>query len=102
MVIDPNLFCTKEKLSSSPICKITKSDTVPSTVGGKYPRGFIVITGGSLTVWTIDNSNPLLAAKLDIGTVENGFTWLWGCIIGIADTNEAGGATTADNIIALP
>lgn len=84
------------------IGKITKSDTEGCIIGGSYPRGFIVMTGGTLTVWTRDPDNSGSTRKVDFGEVSDGFMWTGGAIHGIAETDEAGITTTCDNIISIP
>lgn len=81
--------------------KATKSDTALALINDKYPRGFKVITGGSLTVWTRDGQTKNVK-KFDIGTVASDFTWTYGGIFGIAETTSLGEETTADNIIWIP
>lgn len=82
--------------------KFTKSDAAPMFINGYYPRGFIVLTGGTLTVWVENESNSGQTVKRDLGTVPDGFSWTYGGFFGICSTDEAGNATTCDNIIAIP
>lgn len=97
--VNKNSFRTAPTLALAPIQRITPSDTVPCLINGYYPRGFRVLTGGTLTLWTFDGD---LSAKIDLGTVDAGFEWTYGAFAGIAATNVAGSATTAADIIALP
>jgi hypothetical protein len=89
-------------LGGSPFL-ITKSDTLGTfTDNGTYPRGFIVGTGGTLTVFVQDFNNPGYSKKSDLGEVSDGFVWQWGGVFGFAIKDEAGVDTTATNIIAIP
>lgn len=81
---------------------ITPSDTTPHLVRGCYPRGFQVLTGGTLTVWVEDDDNHGYTKKLDLGTVPDSYEWSWGGIFGVAATTSAGANITATNIVAIP
>ena len=100
--IDRNAIKQGDRLGGSPFV-VTKSDTVPCIgANGCYPRGFQVVTGGTITVWVDDPANPGQTKKRNLVTVPDGWTWTWGGIYGICSTNESGSATTCDNILAIP
>jgi hypothetical protein len=101
MTVDINLFVSKSTLNVAPMQMITPSNTEPFLIHGKYPRGFRVLTGGTLTV-LIWNETTLEVAKLDLGTVSDGFEWSYGGFVGIAATDTNDDAITASNILALP
>lgn len=102
MLIDRFIIKDEDKLGGAPSL-VTKSDTA-HCVGdnGRCPRGYIIQTGGTLTVWVEDPDNAGNSVKRDLGSVADGFTWVWGGVLGIALTTEAGEATTCAAIIAIP
>lgn len=93
--INFNAVRTNPNLGGAPAVW-TKSDSAGFFTKGSYPRGFIVLTGGTLVVWVEDESNSGSTVKLDLGTVPDGFTWTWGGIFGISTDS------TAADIIAIP
>lgn len=100
--IDRNSIKDESTLGGAPFV-VTKSDTAPC-VGdnGCYPRGFQVMTGGTIAVWVEDVDNPGQTKKRNLPDVPDGWTYVWGGIYGIANTNESGSATTCDKILAIP
>jgi hypothetical protein len=100
--INYNSFRSISQIGGEPDLVI-KSDTAPFLVSQSYyPRGFICLTGGTLTVWVEDPTKSGWTCKRDLGTVPDGFTWVWGGICGICATDVAGNNTTVNNIIAIP
>lgn len=90
------------RLGGSPFV-VTKSDTAPAlTDQGTYPRGFQILTGGTLTVWVEDPENPGYTKKRDLVEVPDGWTWTWGGIFGICATDESGTDITVADIIGIP
>lgn len=102
MLLDRAIIKDEDKLGGSPFL-VTKSDTA-HCIGdnGRCPRGYQILTGGTLTVWVEDQTNAGNSKKRDLGTVPDGWTWTWGGILGIAATTEAGEDTTCADIIAIP
>lgn len=101
MDIDITKFEGRESIKNAPITKVVPSDTELCSSFGTYPRGILVLTGGTLTVWT-RNTTGNAAVKVDFGTVPDGFIWTYGGIVGVCETDEAGQATTADNAFWIP
>lgn len=106
MVVSTLKFRNGLKAALSPIQFITKSDTVACEINGYYPRGFRVLTGGTLTVWTLPSdmtSSTINAVKKNLGTVEAGFEWTYGSFCGIAATAEDNSTpVSSTNILAIP
>jgi hypothetical protein len=103
MNFSKDYFRRNDKLIVSPLTPITKSDTIPTILNGFYPRGFRVLTGGTLTIWAPDPSDDTKAVKIDFGTVQDGFEWTYGNIVGIAATAEDNETpVSCDNIIPIP
>lgn len=79
---------------------ITPSDSILFTINGLYPRGFTVMAGGTLSVWTTADGNT--EKKVDLGTVPDGFTWTYGGFLGVCETTTEDVEITASNILAIP
>ena len=100
MQIDTNKLNSSSYLQNGTLTSAVKSDTALVTIDEKYPRGFLVQVGGTLSVWTRDGSDQ--AIKFDFGEVATGFTWVYGGVFGICETDSSDQATTADRIVWIP
>jgi hypothetical protein len=75
--------------------KVTASDSAQVTVSGRYPRGLLVKTAGTVTLVGVDGT------KVDLGSLSAGAV-IYCTYIGVAATAEDNSTSVTGAILMLP